>query len=189
MATQGREQRFNQSLRDWGHIFMLTVWLQSIMAAAIARKNIGSSRIGTIINPDPEYFERRNCLMKKEMSSIWDTFKSEFSNSITREEELVADMIILIRNQLVHSFISTGREFALFLPKPSSQKLLDKLKNAGWIETPRDAASSPEMLIFARRCRVVVQKEHGDDHELLRKHNPSCHKSQRYRRCGDMLMK
>ena len=46
---------------------MLTVWLQSIMASAIAMKNVGSSRMGTIINPDPEYFERRNCLMKKEM--------------------------------------------------------------------------------------------------------------------------
>ena len=78
MATQERERRFVQSLRDWGHIFMLTVWLQSIMASAIARKNVGSSRIGTIINPGPEYLERRNCLMKKEMSSIWETFKSEF---------------------------------------------------------------------------------------------------------------
>ena len=158
MATQGREQRFLQSLCDWGVIFMLTVWLQSIMAAAIARKNVGNSGIGTIINPDPEYLERRNCLMKKEMSSIWDTFKSEFSNSITREEELVADMIILIRNQLAHSFISTGREFALFLPKPSSQKLLDKLKNAGWIETPRDAASNPEMLILREGDRLWFEE-------------------------------
>ena len=67
-------------------------------------------------------------------------------------------MIILIRNQLVHSFISTGRESALFLPKPSSQKLLDKLKNAGWIETPRDAASSPEMLILREGAGLWFKK-------------------------------
>ena len=67
-------------------------------------------------------------------------------------------MIILIRNQLAHCFVSTGREFALLLPKQSSQILLDKLKNAGWIETPRDAASNPEMLILREGDRLWFEK-------------------------------
>ena len=137
---------------------MLTVWLQSILASAIAMKNVGIRRRGTIINPDREYFETRNCLMKKELSFIWGTFKSEFPNSITSEEELVADMIILLRNQLARCFVSSGRGFSLFLPKPGSRKLLDKLKNAGWIETPPDGASDPEMLILREGDRRWFEK-------------------------------
>ena len=35
MVEQTRQQRFVRSLRDWGCVFMLAVWLQSIMASAI----------------------------------------------------------------------------------------------------------------------------------------------------------
>ena len=133
MADQVREQRFKQSLRDWGYVFMLAVWLQSIMASAIAKKTAST---------------RRNDLMKKEMAATWKEFKREFPGSVTMHEELAADMIIFIRNQLAHCFISSSRGFALFLPKPSSQRLPDKLKSAGWVETPDDGASAPEMLIM-----------------------------------------
>ena len=148
MATQERALQFNRSLKDWGYVFMLTVWLQSIMTSAIAMKGVGSTKVGTIDNPDPAYFETRNRLMKEDMSKIWGQFKCEFPNSATTtDEELTADMIMLIRNQLAHCFISTAREFAIFLPRPSSKKLLDTLKNSGWIDSPRDA-SVPAMLII-----------------------------------------
>ena len=149
MATQGRALQFNHSLREWGNVFMLTVWLQSIMTSAIAMKDVESTRVGTIVTPDPEYFRTRNRLMKEEMSGIWSKFQCTFSHSvITKDEELTADMIILLRNQLAHCFISSGRGFALFLPKPSSQKLLGKLKEEEWIDRPRDAESDPVMLII-----------------------------------------
>ena len=149
MATQGRGLQFNHSLRDWGYVFMLTVWLQSIMTSAIAMKDVGSTTVGTIVNPDPEYFETRNGLMKEDMSNIWRKFKCRFPRSvITTDEELTANMIILIRNQLAHCFISSGRKFALFLPKPPSQKLFAKLEESGWIDRPRDAAPDPVMLVI-----------------------------------------
>ena len=139
MTMQDRAAQFVGSLRDWGCIFMLAVWLQSVMVAAIAMKGAGNRREGSIIHPDGEYFRKRDELLKREMSCVWDRFKEEFPAELTEEEELVADMIILIRNQLAHCHISTGREHALFLPKASSEKLLAGLKNAGWIETLPDA--------------------------------------------------
>ena len=139
MADQVRAQGFVQSLRDWGYVFMLAVWLQSIMASAIAKKTAGTS--------GKEYLKRRNDLMKEEMATTWKKFMRELPGSITMQEELAADMIILVRNQLAHCFISSGREFALFLPKPSSLRLLDKLTSAGWVEPP-DGATNPEVLIM-----------------------------------------
>lgn len=140
MAEQVRAQRFVRSLRDWGQVFMLAVWIQSIMASAIARKRSGSDH--------SEYLKARNDLMKKEASAIWGCFKREFPGEITEQEELTADMIILIRNQLAHCFVSSGTGFALFLPKPSSRRLLDRLRSAGGVEIPDSGASDPEALIM-----------------------------------------
>ena len=149
MATQGRELQFYHSLSAWGHVFMRTVWLQSIMTSAIAMKDAESTRVGTIVNPDPEYFRMRNRLMKEGMQNIWSEFKCKFCNSvITTDEELTAITIILLRNQLAHYFISSGREFALFLPIQSSKKILGRLKEAGWVDRPRGAESDPEMLVM-----------------------------------------
>ena len=147
MASQERHRKLAQSLRDWGYIFILIVWQQSIMASAIAMKNAGSTRTGSIINPDREYFERRNSLMEESMSSVWNSFRREFPASFTSDEELAADFMILLRNQLAHCHISTGREFALYLPTRSSQKLIARLTGAGWI-APVPNVSNPEMLIL-----------------------------------------
>ena len=140
------KRQFTNSLRDWGYVFMFTVWLQSIMTSAIAI--VASTKVGTKVISDPEYFRTRNDLMTQDLSKIWEKFKDSFPRStITTDEELIADMIILMRNQLAHSFISSGRKFALFLPT-SSQKLLDNLEEAGRIDTPPDAASDPVMLVI-----------------------------------------
>ena len=147
MASQDRYRKLVQSLRDWGYIFMLIVWQHSIMASAIAMKNVGSTRTGSVINPDPEFFEKRNSLMKQDMSSVWNAFRGEFPARFTSDEELAADFMILLRNQLAHSHISTGREFALYLPTPSSRKLVHRLTGAGWIAT-KPNVSNPEMLIL-----------------------------------------
>ena len=147
MESQDRHRKLVQSLRDWGYIFMLLVWQQSIMASAIAMKNVGSTRTASIINPDPEYFEKRNSLMKQHMSSVWTSFRREFPATFTRDEELAADFMILLRNQLAHCHISTGREFALYLPTRSSWQLIDRLKEAGWI-APTPNVSNPEMLVL-----------------------------------------
>ena len=120
---------------------MLVVWLQSIMAAAIARK----SSVG---NGHGEYLKARNQFMQKELTAIWTVFKREFPGEITEQEELTADMIILIRNQLAHCFVSGGTGLALFLPNPQSQKRLRRLNGAGWIEVPDDVA--PERMLVLR---------------------------------------
>lgn len=120
---------------------MLAVWLQSIMAAAIAKKG---SRDGN----RAEYRKIRNDLMRKEMGAVWTGFRCEFSGAITEQEELVADMIILIRNQLAHCFISSGTQLALFLPNPRSQERVERLDSAGWTKVPDDAASDPAMLVL-----------------------------------------
>ena len=141
MVEQTRQQRFVRSLRDWGCVFMLAVWLQSIMASAIASKSSGDGSHGG------GFLKTRNDLMKENMAAVWSGFKSEFPGQITEQEDLTADMIILLRNQLAHCFISSGKELALFLPT-SSQKHLDRLNRAGWIEVPDDAASDPAMLVL-----------------------------------------
>ena len=141
MAEEVRAEGFLRSLRDWGLVFMLLVWLQSIMASAIARKSsVGGDR--------GEYIKARNHLMKKEMAAIWSGFKRQFPGEITEDEELMADMIILIRNQLAHCFVSSGTGLALFLPKASSRKLLERLTSAGWIEIPRSGASDIGALVM-----------------------------------------
>jgi len=154
MADQVREERFNQSIRDWGYVFMLTIWLQSIMISAIAKKMTSSRQ---------DELTKRNELMKKDMARTWREFKDSFPGNVTTDEELVADMVILIRNQLAHCHISSGRGFALFLPSQTSQILLEKLKNAGWIEAPTAGASVSEMIIlregdtewFARNAEMI----------------------------------
>ena len=120
---------------------MLSVWLQSIMASAIARK----SSVG---GDGGEYLKARNHLMTEEMAAIWSGFKHQFPGELTEHEELTADMIILIRNQLAHCFVSSGTKLALFLPKASSRKLLDRLTSAGWIEIPRSGASDLGALVM-----------------------------------------
>lgn len=120
---------------------MLVVWLQSIMAFAIARKRSGGG-------DHSEYLKARNDLMKKDMAAIWKCFKREFPGEITEQEEHEAKMIILIRNQLAHCFVSSGTGFALFLPKLRSKRCLDRLISAGWVKIPDSGASDPEMLIM-----------------------------------------
>ena len=173
VATPTRELRFAQSLRDWGFIFMLTIWMQSIMVSAIATKGVGYSVAGTIRTPEREYFERRNRLMKKDMSTIWKSFLFEFPFEVTEEERCTADMIILVRNQLAHCFISSGREFSLFLPSPGSNTIVDELITAGWIEKSADAASDPQMLVMREGDRQWFDKNKATilnflEHTILR---------------------
>lgn len=145
MLDHSRDQQFVRSLRDWGLVFMLTIWLESIMVSAIATKVTGTSRRAKVLAK--EYKETRHDLMKKGLAGVWREFVHEFPGEISTEEDLMADMIILIRNQLAHCHISGGHEFALFIPT-SSQKRLDRLKSAGWVRKPDDAASNPEALII-----------------------------------------
>ena len=161
MTERAREDQFLQSLADWGQVFMLTIWLQGIMTSAIAAKVTGGSPRSSGLSE--QHLKTRNDLMKKGLTSVWKEFVREFPGAISREENLTADMIILLRNQLAHCHISSGKKFALFLPTTGSQKLLDKLKREGWIETPAHGASTPEMTImregdrkwFASNTRMI----------------------------------
>ena len=171
MVDQAREERFVQSLRNWGCVFMLAVWLQSIMASAIAKK---SSRDGS----RAEYLKTRNDLMRKEIGAVWAGFRCEFPGTITEQEELAADMIILVRNQLAHCFISSRSQLALFLPKARSQERLERLNSAGWIEVPDDAASDPAMVVlregdtawFDRNTSMILSFAHNTVLRLTRDH-------------------
>lgn len=136
-----REQEFATSLQDWGLVFMLAVWLQSIMVSAIAKKRSDGC--------ESEYLKNRDCLMEDErLTTIWKCFKREFPGEITKQEELTACMIILIRHQLAHCFVASSNQHALFLPRKSSKQLLCKLRCAGWIEPPDSGTYDPEMLIM-----------------------------------------
>ena len=128
MAERARKDQFLQSLRDWGLVFMLTIWLESIMVSAIATKVTGTSQRAKVLTR--EYKKTRHDLMKKGLAGVWREFVRVFPGEVSTEENLMADMIILIRNQLAHCHISGGREFALFIPT-SSQKLVDRLKGRG----------------------------------------------------------
>ena len=136
---------------------MLAAWLQSIMASAIAKKRSGCG-------DHSEYLKARNDLMKKETAAIWRCF--------------TADMIILIRNQLAHCFVSSGAGLALFLPKPSSRRLLDRLKSVGRVEIPDSGASDPETLIiregdrrwFDRNTAMIVTFSENTILRLTRDH-------------------
>lgn len=124
---------------------MLTIWLESIMVSVIATKVSGTSRRAKVLTK--EYKKTRHDLIKKGLECVWREFVRVFPGEVSTEENLMAEMIILIRNHLAHCHISSGREFALFIPT-SSQKILDRLKSAGWINIPDDAASDPETLIM-----------------------------------------
>ena len=160
MADQVREQRFKQSLQDWGYVFMLAVWMQSIMASAIAKKTASTEL---------------EDLFKNGMAATWKEFKCKFPGSITTEEERIADMIIFIRNQLAHGLILSRRERALFVPNKGSQSLLDTLKKAGWVETPADEAS--ELIIregdtgwFDRNTAMILNFSENTILRLTRLH-------------------
>ena len=163
MADQVREERFEQSLRDWGYVFMLTIWIHSIMTSAVAKKTA---------NTEPKD------LFEHEMAATWEEFKNKFPGSITTEEECTASMIILIRNQLAHCLITSRKEHALFLPKPRSKRLLNKLKNAGWVEMPAAGALASEMLImregdtewFARNTAMIWNFSENTIFRLTRAH-------------------
>ena len=96
---------------------MLTIWLQSIMTAAVATKSTGKSRRVKVLSN--EYREKQHDLMKQGLAHVWQDFVREFPGEISKQESHTVDMIILIRNQLAHCHISSGNEFALFLPRPS----------------------------------------------------------------------
>lgn len=139
MADQERKQTFVKSLKDWGYVFMLAVWLQSVMISAIAKKTTDSQQ---------DELAMRNELMTKGMAHIWRKFKDSFPGDVTTPEDEDADMIMLIRNQSAHCHILSNREFALFLPNEISKKLLNRLKHAGRVRIPTDEASTPSMLIM-----------------------------------------
>lgn len=176
MAERAREEQFLKSLADWGQVFMLTIWLQSILTTAITTKVTGGSQRDRVLS-EP-YRKKRNDLMKQTLTHVWNEFVREFPGRISREESLAADMIILLRNQLAHCHISSGNEFALFLPASGSQKLLDKLKREGWVETPDQGASNPEMTIMregdakwlARNTRMIIEFTKNPVLRLTRAH-------------------
>ena len=158
---------------------MLTVWLQSIMASAIAMKKTGGNpKVAAHGTRSKDYLKIRNEFMEKDMAATWKVFQQLFPGEITKKEELTADMIILIRNQLAHSFISSGTGFALFLPRPSSQRLVNRLTSAGWIETPDEGVSNPEMLIvregdsewFDRNKNMIRDFAEKTIHRITRAH-------------------
>ena len=122
--------------------------------------------------------------MRTTLARVWERFRREFPGEVSEQEELAADMIKLIRNQLAHCQISSGNEFALFVPT-GSKHLLDRLKTAGWVKTPRQGTSNPEMLIvregdkewldrntkmivdFTRNTILRLTRAHGiDDFEV-----------------------
>ena len=130
---------------------MLTIWVQSIMVSAIARKSSGSTR-GT------KFLKSRNDLMKKALATVWTRFKNEFPGEITKDEELAADMVILLRNQQAHCYISSGKELALFLVRGSSQRRIARLESAGWIEVPDNVSSDPAMTVLREGDKVWVDR-------------------------------
>ena len=109
MKREQRDQQFIESLRDWGQVFMLIAWLQSIMINTIARKRAGAD--------ERRHVTERTELMEHDLANVWRTFKKDLPAEISEEEELAASMIILLRNQLAHCFIKSSGELALFLPK------------------------------------------------------------------------
>ena len=155
---QDRIQEFGESLQNWGYVFMLTVWTQSVMASAVAKKT-GRDK--------PEN------LFDTNMKGTWTNFRKYFSGSVTAEEALTADMIILIRNQMAHCHISSGRENTLFLPNETSKPLLEKLKEAGWVLASPEA-HEPEMLVmregdtewFERNTAMIL---HFSENTILRR--------------------
>lgn len=176
MAERAREEQFVQSLRDWGQVFMLTIWLQSIMTAAITTKVTGGSPSDRVLSE--KYRKRRNDLMKNGLGRVWKEFVREFPGGISHDEHLTADMIILLRNQLAHCHISSRNAFALFIPTPSSQKLLDKLERAGRIETPDHDASNPKTTIMregdgewlASNTKMIIEFSENTILRLTRAH-------------------
>ena len=76
-ARKNREGEFVQSLRDWGEVFMLTIWAQSIMCHAIAEKT-ATGGVTAI--------ERRDELMKKSISEHWKELQLTFPGPVSRKE-------------------------------------------------------------------------------------------------------
>ena len=164
---------------------MLTVWLQSILTSAIAMKRAGIKHVSKTMASDDAFRRKRIQLMEQDLSSVWRSFIGEFGEGISEHEAHIAEMIILVRNQLAHCHISAGRGFALFLPKPSSRKLIKSLDRLGWIEIPKEGKSNPESLIlregdakwieknkamilsFAEHTVLRVAKSHGIDEATI----------------------
>ena len=117
---------------------MHTVWLQSIMISAIAAKATGESKTVKVLSK--KYRALRYDLMRLSFSEVWDRFRSEFPGTLSKEEALTADMIVLIRNQIAHCYIMSGNERAFFLPTLSKDRLLS-LSKAGRVTTPSHDAS------------------------------------------------
>ena len=142
-----RAQMFDDALRDWGYVFMFAVWLQSIMACAIAMKRAGASDLAAPRGTrSREFCETRDGLLQMGMAGVWREFKAAFG-AVSPDEEHTAAMIILIRDQLAHCAVSSGTGYGLFAPKRSSRQRLESLKDAGWIEIPREGVATPEVTI------------------------------------------
>lgn len=142
-----REKRFAEALKTWGFMLMSINWVNSIMVSALATRAC-DDKLARSRGKVSEGFKRKRAqMMTKSLTEVWVEFTSEFGKA-QGDEQARLETLALIRHQLCHLWISSGREFGLFMPRGSGTRLLRAVERTSAMRVRTEEIGMPEMLII-----------------------------------------
>ncbi len=141
-----REERFAEALKTWGYMLMSINWTNSIMVSAPARRACDDKLARSRGRVSEGFKRKRAQMMTKSLTKVWVEFTSEFGKA-QGDEQVRLETLALIRHQLCHLWISSGREFGLFMPSGSGNRLLRAVECTSAMRVRTDNIATPEMLI------------------------------------------
>lgn len=141
-----RDERFTEALMTWGLMLMSINWANSIMVSALARRACDDKLVRSRGRVSEGFKRKRAQMMTKSLTEVWLEFTLQFGKAQGDEQERL-DTLALIRHQLCHLWISSGREFGLFMPSGSGTRLLQAVKRTTAMRARNDDIAMPEMLI------------------------------------------
>ena len=121
-------------------------WANSIMVSALARRACDDKLARSRGRVSEGFKRKRAQMMTKSLTEVWVEFTSQFGKA-QGDEQVRLDTLALIRHQLCHLWISSGREFGLFMPSGSGTRLLREVERTSAMRVRTDNIARPEMLI------------------------------------------
>ena len=117
------------------------------MVSALARRACDDSLARSRGRVSEGFKRKRAQMMTTSLTQVWNEFTSEFGKAQDDEQGRL-ETWALIRHQLCHLWISSGREFGLFRPSGSGTRLRQSLERVGAMRDRTDDIATPEWLIL-----------------------------------------
>ena len=153
-----------------GEFLMCALWLQSQMADFLILnedKTLIDERMNNSSKIPQRMVEARAEYMKKQMSEVLKEFKLGFQNVLSSDDVYDLEKILIFRNMIAHSHVSTGRQYLLHVPN-KEEKLDHIIKAFDLKSVPEQSYPTSIKLDFGNDGRFLY------DFEIIKRIDEDC---------------